>query len=119
MRGGYRPGSGPVKGTKYKPRKSKTEGEKTVKLPKKPKVPKDIQVEAKKERKDPLTYMLDVMNDTGAEDERRDRMAIAAAPFVHSRKAEGKGKKEEKDDKAKKAASGKFAPSRPPVALVK
>src|SRR4051794_35513527 len=38
---------------------------------------------AQPENLDPLAYMLRVMNDPGAEPERRDRMAIAAAPFMH------------------------------------
>ncbi len=67
----------------------------------------------------PLDYMLKVMNDPTADKERRDRMAIAAAPFLHPREGEGKGKKDEKAERAKKAGSGKFAPSRPPVRLVK
>jgi hypothetical protein len=33
----------------------------------------------------PLDYMLNVMRDAGADSARRDRMAIAAAPFVHGR----------------------------------
>jgi phage terminase small subunit len=36
----------------------------------------------------PLDYMLSVMNDVDADVARRDRMAIAAAPFVHSRVGE-------------------------------
>ncbi len=75
--------------------------------------------DAKTENLDPLTYMLKVMNDDGAEKDRRDRMAIAAAPFCHARKGEGKGKKDERDDRARAAGSGKFAPSRAPLALVK
>ncbi len=33
----------------------------------------------------PLEYMLSVMRDTGADKERRDRMAHAAAPYIHAR----------------------------------
>ena len=33
----------------------------------------------------PLEYMLEVMWDADADDARRDRMAIAAAPYVHMR----------------------------------
>lgn len=74
---------------------------------------------AGKENVDPLTYMLAVMNDQTAEKERRDRMAIAAAPFVHARKAEGVGKKDEKADRAKSAGQGRFAPGTAPLKLVK
>ncbi len=33
----------------------------------------------------PLDYMLGVMRDTGADKDRRDRMAQAAAPYLHAR----------------------------------
>lgn len=73
------------------------------------------------ENLDPLSYMLKVMNDPTEKDTaRKDRMAMAAAPFCHPRKGEsGTGKKEEQADRAKTAGKGRFAPSRPPVALVK
>lgn len=35
----------------------------------------------------PLDYMLKVMRDTGVEHDRRDRMATAAAPYVHAKLA--------------------------------
>lgn len=108
-RGGYRPNSGPKKGAKYN-----KSGEKTVKSD----IPADIQDEAAAENLDPLSYMLKVMNDPNAEKERRDRMAVAAAPFCHSRKGEGQGKKQEKDDRAKAAGSGRFASSAPPRLVV-
>ena len=74
--------------------------------------------EAQAENLDPLTYMLKVMNDPAAEKDRRDRMAIAAAPFVHNRK-EGKGKKDDKEDRARAAGSGKFSPGQAPLKVVK
>jgi hypothetical protein len=37
------------------------------------------------ERSTPLSYMLRVMNDPSAPVERRDKMALAAAPFLHSK----------------------------------
>ena len=67
----------------------------------------------------PLEYMLKVMNDTKADKEMRARMAIAAAPFCHARKGDGPGKKEDKVDRAQKAAAGRFAPSKPPLKVVK
>ena len=74
---------------------------------------------AKAENLDPLKYMLKVMNDPKAAEDRRDRMAIASAPFVHSRKGEGQGKKEDRDEKAKQAGAGKFQSGRPPLKVVK
>jgi phage terminase small subunit len=59
------------------------------------------------------------MNNSSADMEMRARMATAAAPYVHPRKGEGAGKKEDKQDRAKQAGAGKFAPSKPPLALVK
>lgn len=120
-RGGYRPGSGPQKGTKYKPRVLKT-NKKAIpkgKASKKPDIPKDIQNDAAAENLTPLDYMLKVMNDKNTDPVRRDRMAVAAAPFVHPRKGEGAGKKEEKEGRAKAAGAGRFAAGRPPISLVK
>ena len=123
-RGGYRPGSGPQPGTKYRPRAKKAASGRDKGTPKKPKngprVPRDITAEAKAENLDPLTYMLKVMNDPEVTDAtRKDRMAIAAAPFCHARKGEGAGKKEDKADRAKNAAAGKFAAGKPPLKVVK
>jgi hypothetical protein len=74
-------------------------------------VPSDVKTAARKSGMTPLDYMLTVMNDDAAAMERRDRMAIAAAPFVHS-KAEGEqeGKKAQRQANAEAASSaGKFA----------
>lgn len=75
--------------------------------------------EAAAENLTPLDYMLKVMNNPAAESDRRDRMAIAAAPFVHPRKGEGTGKKEEKGERAKAAGSGKFAAGQAPLKVIK
>jgi hypothetical protein len=107
-RGGYRPNSG-------KPKKTATKRQATDAA----KVPADIKAEAKAAKMTPLEYMIRVMNDDTVDDARRDRMAIAAAPFVHSRKGEGAGKKDERASRAKDAASGKFSPAAPPVKVVK
>lgn len=96
-RGGYRAGSG-------RPKK----GEKSV---------SDEIAEIVKRYDDPVEYMLDVMNDPNVDAQRRDRMAIAAAPFIRARAAET-GKKETKAEAAKKASEGKFAPSAPPRLVV-
>jgi hypothetical protein len=45
-------------------------------------------------------------------------MAISAAPYCHPKAGEA-GKKAGAEEKAKAAGSGKFAPSRPPLNLVK
>lgn len=113
-RGGYRPGSGPKKGVKYRPRGSKKETK-----PRAPKVPDDIAEEAAKQNLTPLEYMLRVMNDEGEDKDLRARMAIAAAPFVHARAGESKGKKDERGERAKEAGAGKFSAGKPPLKVVK
>lgn len=163
MRGGYRPNSGPAKGTKYKPRtpkpdakkpKEPTEREKlkamlAMGIKAKAKFYQDFLVrvshgekltvseqkmmdklgaelaedlgekepgppKAEGEKLEPLEYMLKVMNDPTENPDMRARMAIAAAPFRHARKGEGVGKKQEREDRAKAAGGGRFAPSAPP-----
>ena len=84
-RGGYRPGSG-------RPRKSLDT--------------KSIKREARKSGMKPLEYMLEVMNDNEADPTRRDRMAIAAAPFVHARAVATRSKREALQHAAAAASSG-------------
>src|SRR5574340_112968 len=47
------------------------------------------------------------------------RYRIQAAAEVLRREGEKKGKKEEKADRARAASSGRFAPAKPPLSLVK
>jgi len=83
-------------------------------------MPADIAKGAGDAELDPLSYMLTVMNDPKADKDRRDRMAIAAAPFCHARATENGGKKQERERRAKEAGFGKFKPSSPPnIKLVK
>jgi len=67
-----------------------------------------------RERRDPLTYMLDIMNDEEADPDLRFRAAATAAPFIHAKAGEGMGKKDARADRAGKAGAGKFAPGAPP-----
>ncbi len=72
------------------------------------------------ENLDPLDYMRKVWNDPNEKDiARKDRLAMAAMPYVHLKPGEGVGKKEQKEEKAKSAVQGKFAPSKQPISLVK
>ena len=88
-RGGYRPGAG-------RPKRDVLE--------KTSKVPADIRKAAVASNVTPLEYMLLVMNSAEADDGRRDRMAIAAAPYVHERAADkAAGKKEAAQDAARSA----------------
>ena len=52
----------------------------------------------------PLAYMLAIMNDPDVDVSRRDRMAIAAAPFCHERPTET-GVRETTKARAQKAAA--------------
>ena len=116
-RGGTRPGAGRPPGAKDSVKRKPKGGKQTRKTRKrkpKPSIPDDIIKDAKSANLDPLTYMLKVMNDESVEPSRRDRMAMAAAPFIHARPGEGKGKKAEKDERAKAASAGRFAPNAPP-----
>jgi len=47
------------------------------------------------------------------------QVANILLPYQHPRKGEGAGKKEEKGERAARAGQGKFAPSKPPISLVK
>lgn len=86
--GGYRAGAGRPRGST-----SKKLSKKDVKV---------IKKSSKLSGMTPLEYMLAVMNSTEADDERRDRMAIAAAPYVHEKAVDKKlGKKEQKLEAAK------------------
>jgi hypothetical protein len=77
-------------------------------------LPIDVKKAAAKSKLSPLEYMLEVMNDDEADAARRDRMAVAAAPFVHVRPSEKpEGKKEQRQSAAEKIG-GKFTvPSAP------
>lgn len=61
----------------------------------------------------PLAFLLAVMNDLAQEPRLRVRAAVAAAQYIHVKKADG-GKKDEKQDAAKTAGAGKFAAGEAP-----
>lgn len=65
----------------------------------------------------PLDYMLRAMNDPAVSDMRKDRLAVAAAPYCHPKISES-GKKEQVRAGAKTAAAGRFGPSDPPKLVV-
>lgn len=77
----------------------------------------DMQVDSEKgvgrAYTDPKDYLLDDMNDPNLDRKDRRDAAKALMPFLHARKGEG-GKKEEKENAAKKASAGKFGASAPP-----
>jgi len=96
-RGGYRPGSGRRKGSKN----WKSLGEAAAPIVVQPVPQHEIPPGMS-----PLEYMLSVMRDGDADSARRDRMAIAAAPFCHARAADAMpGKKEREAEKARLAVT--------------
>lgn len=104
-RGGYRPGAG-------RPKKSGG--------PTKASLVVEAKREARKSGMTPLEYMLEVMNDDAGDPDRRDKMAIAAAPYVHAKAdAVAAGKKEQRKANADQvAAGGRFAaPSAPKLVV--
>ena len=65
----------------------------------------------------PLAFLLSVMNDNDADPQLRVKAATTAAQYIHTRKQDG-GKKDELADKAKQAATGRFAATAAPLKLV-
>ena len=106
--GGYRPGAGRPRGSGNGKAKAKAP---TASAAKPARLPGATVAEA---RRLPLAYLLDVMNDPEADVARRDRMAIAAAPFMHDRfafvanrgDAEPHGKKAQANSAAVTAQAG-------------
>lgn len=92
--GGSRPGAG---------RKPKTA----------PEVPPVVDSEAPS----PLAVLEAMMNNPEVPITQRIKAAAAAAPYRHVKKGEG-GKKDERQEQAKKAGAGKFAAAAPPRLVV-
>ena len=67
--------------------------------------------------KDPKVFLLALMNDLEADVKLRADAAKALMPFMHTKLGEG-GKKDQKQDAAKKVAGGKFAAAAPPKLVV-
>ena len=65
----------------------------------------------------PLAFLEAVMKDPRVDLKTRVRSAIAAAQYRHLKKGDG-GKKDEVADKAKVAATGRFAPKAPPKLVI-
>jgi hypothetical protein len=106
-RGGARPGAG-------RPRKIAAEPAASKPVRRKPAAKKKAEAPIS-----PLDYMLRVMLDPEADPQRRDRMAMAAAPFLHARPNDSKpGKKEAAAEAAKQVAGGRFGARPRPLKLV-
>ena len=101
-RGGARPGTGGARPGAGRPRKVAG----PVPVVAAPKA-KAKPVVVKPGQMTPLEYMLGVINDVGADEARRDRMAQAAAPYVHPKaEAETQGKKAQRQAAAQTAERG-------------
>ena len=66
----------------------------------------------------PIEYLLQVMRDESQPSERRDQAAKWLLPYFHV-KASGQqtGIKEQREQRAKAARTGKFAPAKPPLKI--
>jgi hypothetical protein len=119
--GGYRPASGRPKipdSELSRPRQKKPENKKVVEVIEIQDSDKYDSAENKKNsNRTPIEYALDVMNDVSVDEVRRDRMAIALLPFFHKKLGEN-GKRESKEEDAKKVTQGKFSPSPAPKLVV-
>lgn len=62
---------------------------------------------------DPKAFLLAAMNDEALDPKQRIDAAKALMPFVHPKLGEG-GKKDQKQDAAKKAGAGKYGSAEPP-----
>lgn len=62
----------------------------------------------------PLEFLLTVMNDNAVADKLRLEAAKTAAQYVHPKKGESSGKKEEAEARAKAARAGRFCRREPP-----
>jgi phage terminase small subunit len=68
--------------------------------------------------RDPLEFLLDVMQGKVHPSPDQLKAAIAATQYTHAKRGEG-GKKEAKQDAAVEAAAGRFRPKPPPLRAVK
>ena len=106
-RGGYRPGAGRPKGAKSPKLTAPIVDPMASNLGKLMRFTESpVQKVAK-----PLEYLLAVMNDCTADEYRRDRMAIAAAPYVHARAGDVKPGNEENGRRVSKTAISVCAPA--------
>ena len=81
--------------------------------------PKALNVELIKMDKgsDPKAFLLSIMDDEFADPRARIDAAKCLMPFCHPKLGEG-GKKDQKQDAAKRVAGGKFAAATPPKLVV-
>jgi phage terminase small subunit len=113
-RGGVRAGAGRPKGTIKEVTKQPRRAKAGEPLPAISKPPTPEPVEEIDPNLTPLDHFLKVIRDPLESKDRRDRAAAVLLPFCHEKAGAKGGKKEEREDAAKKAASGKYAVPVPP-----
>lgn len=125
-RGGFRPGSGRKKGSVKKTEKTATKKPKVKKPVDEEKSKLDSEVDAigKDAAKGVLTkdakeFLESLLESLEVDQKTKIQVANILMPFQHARVGEGKGKKEEKADRAKAAGEGRFAPRPAPLRVVK
>jgi phage terminase small subunit len=77
----------------------------------------NIKPDSELEQDDPKEFLLLAMNDSTLDARLRIDAAKSLMPFMYVKKGEG-GKKDEKQEAAKKAGAGKFSPAAPPRLVV-
>lgn len=118
-RGGYRPGAGrkpngTVKMTIAVPKEHVAPSPKVAE----PKINKvDVSVSDCLKHKDPKVFLLALMNDYEADIKLRAEAAKALMPFMHGKLGENTTK-QDREQAAKKAATGKFGAAPPPLRVV-
>ena len=67
--------------------------------------------------RDPLEFLLDVMQGKVDANATQLRAAVAAVQYKHTKRGDG-GKKDETAEKAGKVVGGRFGPAKPPLRVV-
>ena len=90
-----------------RPTAGRPKGSKTLKAAPISKLPVDIRKAAQQSGVTPLEYMLAIMRDENEDPDRRARMAMAAAPYVHARPGDlAQGKKAAAEEASLTAGHG-------------
>ena len=71
------------------------------------------------ETRDAKEYLEKLLSSNALDKKTKIQVANILLPFQHPRIGEGKGKKDEKDERAKRAGEGKFAAGQAPLRVVK
>jgi hypothetical protein len=78
----------------------------------------ELKQEAENAEMTPLDYMLKIMRDESEDPKRRDTAAYWLLPYLHPKATVKAGKKQERQNRAKSAGQGKFAPGKAPSKVI-